>query len=88
MYIINNNYLYIIVICYILALYVSSFKQPPAKYPQPKYDVIRHLELWETSKCFVLNGIKEVVCWQGSGERSVDLHIYFTLLSSVCHVCI
>jgi len=36
---------------------------------------------------FCVNGIKEVVvCWQGRGERSVDLHMYFTLLSLVCHV--
>lgn len=85
-YIINNISLYIIIVYYVLVLYVSSFKQPPAKYQQPKYDVIGQLELWETSKCCVI-GIKEVVvCWQGRGERSVDLYMYFTLLSSVCHV--
>jgi hypothetical protein len=64
---INNLYLYIIIVYYVLVLYVASFKRPPAKYIQLKYDVIRQLELWETSK-FVFYGIKEVgVCWQGRG---------------------
>ena len=66
-YMINNLYLYIIIVYYVLVLYVASFKRPPAKYIQLKYDVIRQLELWETSK-FVFYGIKEVgVCWQGRG---------------------
>jgi len=51
---VNNISLYIIIVYYVLVLYVSSFKQPPAKYLQPKYDVIWQLELWETSKCCVL----------------------------------
>ena len=86
-YIINNIYLYIIIVYYVLVLYLSSFKQPPAKYLTAK--IWRHMAIgiMGNIEMFCVNGIKEVVvCWLGRGERSVDLHMYFTLLSSVCHV--
>ena len=51
--------------------YVSSFKQPPAKYLQPKYDVILQLELWETSKCFVLMAYRKLLCAGREEEKEV-----------------